>query len=106
MHARGVPEERLGPEEGHGTGAEQARIDRLAAIWRDTLGFCGIEMHRRTLSLAHIAEYDQIADEALRAKCEARGLRLGRVLAVRRGTITGMEEVLNLARHINQEAIL
>ena len=99
-------ERTLFEDQGHGIGAEQARIDRLAAIWRDTLGFCGIEMHRRTLSLAHIAEYDQIADEALRAKCEARGLRLGRVLAVRRGTIAGMKEVLDLARHISQEAIL
>ena len=99
-------ERTLFEDQGHGIGAEQARIDRLAAIWRDTLGFCGIEMHRRTLSLAHIAEYDQIADEGLRAQCEARGLRLGRVLAVRRGTIAGMKEVLDLARHISQEAIL
>ncbi|MGC9370898.1 MAG: S-methyl-5-thioribose kinase [Paracoccaceae bacterium] len=93
-------------DQGHGLGAEQARIERLSAIWRDTLGFCGIEMHRRTLGLAHIAEYDEIADDATRAKCEARGLMLGRALAVGRGEINGMAEVLDLARRINQEDYL
>ncbi|MFC2970200.1 S-methyl-5-thioribose kinase [Acidimangrovimonas pyrenivorans] len=93
-------------DQGHGFGAEQARIERLAAIWRDTLGFCGIEMHRRTLSLAHIAEYDQIADEASRAACEARGLVLGRALAVGRANFNGMAEVLGLARQINGEDYL
>lgn len=90
-------------DQGHGLGAEQARIERLAAIWRDTLGFCGIEMHRRTLGLAHIAEYDEIEDDAARAQCEARGLMLGRALAVGRAEINGMAEVLDLARRINQE---
>jgi len=90
-------------DQGHDLGAEQARIERLSAIWRDTLGFCGIEMHRRTLGLAHIAEYDEIADDATRAKCEARGLMLGRALAVGRADINGMAEVLDLARRINQE---
>ena len=90
-------------DQGHDLGAEQARIERLSAIWHDTLGFCGIEMHRRTLGLAHIAEYDEIADDATRASCEARGLMLGRALAVGRADINGMAEVLDLARRINQE---
>ncbi len=93
-------------DQGHALGAEQARIERLAAIWRDMLGFCGIEMHRRTLSLAHIAEYDTIEDEALRATCEARGLMLGRALAVGRGDVTSMAQVLDLARAINKEDYL
>lgn len=93
-------------DQGHGLAAEKARLERLAAIWRDTLGFCGIEMHRRTLGLAHIAEYDRIEDEALRATCEARGLMLGRVLAVGRAEITSMAEVLDLARKINGEDYL
>ncbi|TDK50666.1 S-methyl-5-thioribose kinase [Antarcticimicrobium luteum] len=93
-------------DQGHGLASEQARIERLAAIWRDCLGFCGIEIHRRTLGLAHIAEYDEIADDAARAACEARGLMLGRTLAVARAQFTGMEEVLDLARRTNQEDYL
>ncbi len=90
-------------DQGHALASEHARVERLAAIWRDTLGFCGIEMHRRTLGLAHIAEYDEIADDATRAACEARGLMLGRALAVGRAEFTGMDAVLDLARRINQE---
>ena len=32
-------------------------------IWEDALGFCGIEMHRRTLTLAHNADFESIEDE-------------------------------------------
>ncbi|MFN4059057.1 MAG: hypothetical protein ACK4HW_12930 [Roseinatronobacter sp.] len=85
-------------DQGDALGAEQVRLDRLAAIWRDALGFCGVEMHCRTLGLAHIAEYDQIADEALRAVCEARGLMLGRALVIGRGALRMMADVTDLAR--------
>lgn len=81
-------------------GAEQARLDRLAAIWRDALGFCGVEIHRRTLGLAHIAEYDQITDDDLRAACEARGLMLGRALIIGRDSIRSMADVTDLTRAI------
>ncbi len=93
-------------DQGDGLGAEQARLDRLAAIWRDALGFCGVEMHRRILGLAHIAEYDQIEDEALRATCEARGLVRGRALVIGRGSIRDMAEVTELARHIMERDYL
>lgn len=63
-------------------GAEQALAALLHEIWRDTLGFAGLEMHRRILGLAHIAEFEAIGDEAARAACERRALRLGRALAV------------------------
>ena len=79
-------------------GTEQARIDRLCAIWQDMLGFCGIEMHRRILGLAHIAEFDQITDEALRAQCEARGLVLGRAVTIGRSTIRDMDTLKDLVR--------
>jgi 5-methylthioribose kinase len=93
-------------DQGHAHGAEQARVERLAAIWRDTLGFCGIEMHRRMLSLAQIAEFDTIADEGLRAQCQARGLMLGRALAVGRSDFTSMAQVLDFARALNKEDYL
>jgi len=93
-------------DQGHARGAEQARLERLAAIWRDTLGFCGIEMHRRILSLAHNADFEQIEDEATRARLEARALMMGRTLAVARGDITSMAQVLDLARATNKEDYL
>lgn len=93
-------------DQGHARGSEQARIERLTAIWRDTLGFCGIEMHRRILSLAHNADFETIEDEATRARLEARALMLGRTLAVARGEITSMAQVLDLARQANKEDYL
>ncbi|GKY86139.1 S-methyl-5-thioribose kinase [Sinisalibacter aestuarii] len=93
-------------DQGHARGSEQARIERLTAIWRDMLGFCGIEMHRRILSLAHNADFETIEDEATRARLEARALMLGRTLAVARGEITSMAQVLDLARQANKEEYL
>jgi 5-methylthioribose kinase len=55
---------------------------RMQFIWQDTLGFCGTEIIRRILGLAHIADFEDIADEALRAMCERKALLLGRELLV------------------------
>lgn len=89
--------------EDQGQGSEPALRAVLTQIWRDTLGFCGIEMHRRTLGLAHIAEYDRIKDDTTRAACEARGLRLGRALMLGQAEISGIDAVLDLARRHNAE---
>jgi len=86
--------------------AEQALTQRLAMIWEDALGFAGVEMIRRTLSLAHIAENDSIEDEALRATCEARGLDMGRQLTVNRARMGDISQVNDLAKQINKGASL
>ncbi len=89
--------------QGHDLASEQALGQRLNAIWQDTLGFAGVEIHRRILGLAHIVEYDSIKDEDLRAQCEARGLELGRQLIVNRKQFSGMDVVLELVRRIGKE---
>lgn len=89
-------------DQGHDLAAEQALGHRLHAIWQDTLGFAGVEMHRRILGLAHIAELDTIENEDLRANCEARGLELGRQLIVNRRQFAGMGAVLDLTQAIGQ----
>ena len=66
------------------------------------MGFCGVEMHRRILGLAHNADFETIADTDRRAICEARALRLGRQLIRTRRTIRGMDEVCALARRIEE----
>ncbi len=89
-------------DQGQPLGSEQALGHYLAHIWQDMLGFAGVEMIRRTLSLAHIAENDLIEDETLRAECEARGLRMARQLVVNRTRIPSMANVLDLARQISE----
>jgi 5-methylthioribose kinase len=90
-------EKSLFEDQGHNLASEQALAHRLTTIWQDTLGFAGIEMHRRTLSLAHIAENDTIENEDLRADCERRGLEFGRQLIVNRNRFTSVSSVNNLA---------
>lgn len=90
-------------DQGDNLASEQALAMRLNHIFQDTLGFAGIEIIRRTLSLAHIAENDTIEDEDMRADCEGRGLRLARAIAVKRGEFSGMGSVISMARIIGQE---
>ena len=55
-------------------------------IWEDALGFCGIEMHRRTLTLAHNADFESIEDASFRGELEAQNLKAGaRLIMERRG---------------------
>ena len=92
-------------DQGHGLAAEQALTDLLQGIWEDALGFAGVEMHRRILGLAHIAEFEHIADPARRAPCETKALRLGRHLAVNRKTIPSLAEIHAVSRRLESGAI-
>ncbi|TPJ46461.1 S-methyl-5-thioribose kinase [Mesorhizobium sp. B2-7-1] len=93
-------------DQGDLLGSEQALDHMLHSIWTDLLGFAGIEVHRRILGLAHNADFETIADQDLRATCEAKALRFGRHIAVNRRQIHGIDEVNNLAALIEQEKSL
>lgn len=89
--------------EDQGHAADAALSDRLAAIWQDALGFCGIEQHRRTLSLAHNADFESIADPAERAVYEARNLAMGAHILTMRASIPDMDALLAIAREFNRK---
>ena len=91
-------------DQGDRLGAEQALDHVLHQIWTDLLGFAGIEVHRRILGLAHNADFETIADEDLRASCEAKALKFGRHIAVNRRQIHSIDEVNTLAALIEQES--
>ncbi|MEO1001290.1 MAG: phosphotransferase [Pseudomonadota bacterium] len=76
----------------------------LAEILADCLGFAGVEMHRRILGLAHVAEFDTIEDPDIRAPLEAQSLRLGRALVLGRHRIGGIDAVLDMARGVEAGA--
>ncbi len=90
-------------DQGHVLAAEQALADLLGRIWADTLGFCGIEMHRRILGLAHNADFERIEDEGRRAACEARALAMGRQLMLGAGALPGIGTVTAMARRMEKE---
>jgi 5-methylthioribose kinase len=82
-------------------GSEIALQQQLRQIWQDTLGFAGIEMHRRILGLAHAAELETIADEDERAACERKALMMGRALAVNCAAWSDIRSVNRAAASIN-----
>ena len=63
-------------------------------IWEDALGFCGIEMHRRTLTLAHNADFESIEDASFRGKLEAQNLKAGVRLITERHGIADVDAFL------------
>ncbi len=73
--------------------SELALNHRLKTIWRDALGFAGVEMHRRILGLAHNAEFEDISDPDLRAQCESHALTLGRDLILGRAGFSNVDAV-------------
>ncbi|CFV31350.1 S-methyl-5-thioribose kinase [Yersinia pseudotuberculosis] len=52
----------------------------LQHVWRDAIGYCGSELIRRTIGLAHVADLDSIDDEEMRRACQRHALSLGRAL--------------------------
>ena len=85
-----------------GLAAEQALNHVIHDLWTDMLGFAGIEMHRRILGLAHNADFEDIADENLRAACEAPALKFGRHIVVNRNGIQSLAELDRLAEALDQ----
>lgn len=84
------------------TGAEQALfVDRLlAGVFRDTLGFAGAKMIRRIIGISHVEDFETITDIPLRVACEARALELARILLLERTSISGVQDIVNLAHEI------
>ncbi|MFV0474602.1 MAG: S-methyl-5-thioribose kinase [Pikeienuella sp.] len=88
--------------EDQGQSSDHARDALLREIWEDAIGFCGIEMHRRVLSLAHNADFETIEDPAARARLEARNLMMGRELVLKRREIADPAALTALARRYDE----
>ncbi|TLP56817.1 S-methyl-5-thioribose kinase [Parasedimentitalea maritima] len=87
-------------DQGH---SSQAALQSLLNHLRtEAMGYCGIEMHRRTLSLAHNADFEEIKDSAFRASLEARNLMMGRELILTSDQILDAGTLVALARQYNK----
>lgn len=92
--------------EDQGHSSANAAKGVLARTWQDAIGICGIEMHRRILSLAHNADFESIEDEAIRAPLEARNLLMGRELVKNRAALEDIPALLEMAQVFNKENVL
>ncbi|CNH71056.1 methylthioribose kinase [Yersinia massiliensis] len=70
----------------------------LQQVWVDTLGYCGSELIRRTIGLAHVADLDNIADEEMRRACQRQSLRLGATLILAAPHIDGINDLVSRIR--------
>ncbi|KZN37446.1 hypothetical protein N480_15165 [Pseudoalteromonas luteoviolacea S2607] len=52
----------------------------LQEVLQDTMGYCGTELIRRTIGLAHVADIAEIADESQRLLAQKQALQLGEQL--------------------------
>ena len=92
--------------ENQGHSSLSAMNDLLQEIWVDAVTVCGIEMHRRCLSLAHNADFEEINDLALKAKLEARNLIMGRELILKAHSLNGVEYILEMAKDFNRKELI
>ncbi|CFR29235.1 S-methyl-5-thioribose kinase [Yersinia massiliensis] len=70
----------------------------LQQVWVDTIGYCGSELIRRTIGLAHVADLDNIADEEMRRACQRQALRLGATLILAAPHIDGINDLVSRIR--------
>ncbi len=92
--------------EDQGHDSSMACDQLLADINIDAMVFCGIEMHRRCLSLAHNADFEKIEDPAIRAPLEARNLEMGAQLILEANTVSDESLLISMAERYNQRNIL
>jgi 5-methylthioribose kinase len=70
----------------------------LQRLFHDSVGFAGVKMIRRILGLAHVEDLEAIKDPDLRARCERKALRLGRLLVIESESFSKITEVTAAAR--------
>ena len=95
---------RLFEDQGHSS--ISAMYDVRRQIWEDAVGICGVEMHRRVLSLAHNADFEDIHKTKIRAPLEARNLMMGRELLLKRNALASVDQLIALAKRYNSETHL
>ncbi|WP_145551516.1 S-methyl-5-thioribose kinase [Yersinia intermedia] len=66
----------------------------LQQVWQDAIGYCGTELIRRTIGLAHVADLDSIADEEMRQACQHQALSLGRTLILAAPSISNINDLI------------
>src|SRR5690348_8383244 len=82
-------------------GAQRLEAERqayMARLFADTVGFAAAKTIRRILGLAHNIDFELIADEKVRAICEARSLRLARDMLVNTASYMTIASVTAAAR--------
>jgi 5-methylthioribose kinase len=79
---------------------EAERQAYMARLFRDTVGFSAAKIIRRILGLAHNIDFELIEDPKRRAVCEARSLRLARVMMLDTASFRSIHAVTKAVREL------
>ncbi len=92
--------------ESQGHDSSKACEQLLADTHTDAMAFCGIEMHRRCLSLAHNADFEDIENPVKRAPLEARNLQMGMQLILDTESVSDEHALIAMAKDYNQRSFV
>ena len=74
----------------------------LQQVLQDAIGYCGCELIRRTIGLAHTSDIDTISDEKARLTVQQRTLVLGQALILNAQQVTTSAQLAELLhQHLN-----
>ncbi len=82
-----------------------ARADFMQGLLRDAVGYCGAEMIRRTIGLAHVADLEEIADAMTRRRAKAAVIAIGCHIINGHRTVDSFDQVVSLVRHGIAESV-
>jgi 5-methylthioribose kinase len=72
--------------------------DFMLSVLRDTAGYAGCEMIRRTVGFAHVADLDSIADEKVRAEAETVALNVGQTLIKEHSRVSSYDDIEKIVK--------
>ncbi|KAJ7946110.1 Methylthioribose kinase [Quillaja saponaria] len=72
----------------------------MTDLFHDTLGFGAAKMIRRIVGVAHVEDFESIADASKRATCERRALELAKTLLKERRKFQSITEVISAIQKI------
>ena len=75
----------------------------LTQILRDAAGFAGCKMIRRIVGLSHVADIDEIQDDAAREKAQRKALAIGKDLVRHHRSVSNAEHLLQLVHQTVNE---
>ena len=68
----------------------------MKSLFSETIGFCGCEIIRRVVGMAHVPDLDRISNLKDKAKAERRALNIGQKLITRREDFLVIEDLTTL----------
>lgn len=72
----------------------------LQKVWRDAIGFCGVELIRRTVGMSHVADMTAIEEDMMRTDCLRHAITLGRTLILAASHIDDVQALVARIRQV------